>query len=307
LILENHQVLVKYLLGDLPDPERERFERDYFANDEAWESLTSAENDLIDSYIRGRLSQHEQRQFERCFLQSQRRRERFEFAQLLMDPTLRKGPDEAIPQSAQQKSGKPWSSLRKLASPFLVHVPAAAALLALVIAAILAFQNHRLNFQLEQMKSQQAALQTEIHTVRKIPATSQAPHNGETEDALAIGPTPTISMLLEPGNLRSAGAGNTHQIPEISVASGFVVLALDLARDEYPEYSVELQTAYGRALCMLNELQSRPIGNGGRAVIFKLPSELLSKGDYIVWLSGQAAGRQPQRIDSYLFSIVDQL
>ena len=42
-------MLEKYLLGDLPEPERERLEKEYFTNDDAWELLAAIENELIDS------------------------------------------------------------------------------------------------------------------------------------------------------------------------------------------------------------------------------------------------------------------
>src|SRR5437870_1108535 len=79
LTAANQHMLEKYLLGDLSDSERERVEKEYFTNNDVWELLTTVEDDLIESYIRGRLSKRQQEQFQDYFLQSPRRRERFEF------------------------------------------------------------------------------------------------------------------------------------------------------------------------------------------------------------------------------------
>jgi hypothetical protein len=305
LTLENHAVLAKYLLGDLPEPERERLEKEYFVNDEAWELLTSVENDLIDSYLRGRLSERDEKQFETYFLQSPRRRNQFEFSRLLLDPALRPISKEAIPSGTQQKSGN-----RKIGRSKWISIPAqaqaASVLLAVVTAAILGFRNHRLNIQLERAQSDQAILQTEVRNLRSVSTRTNSPQNEhDTNEMPAISQRPAISMLLEPGNLRAAGTGNAHSIPRLAATPATIVLALDLARDEYPQYTAKIQTSVGHSIREASGLRSRPIEGGGRAVLFTFPSDSLANGDYIVWLSGQAGSGQSKMVDSYLFSISD--
>lgn len=65
-----------------PD-ERERLESEYFTNDDAFEEMLTAEDDLIDAYARKELSAEEQQQFEQRFLKSPAVRERVQFARTL--------------------------------------------------------------------------------------------------------------------------------------------------------------------------------------------------------------------------------
>lgn len=301
-MVDSHEVLARYLLGDLSDPEREQLEKEYFTNDGAWESLIAVENELIDSYIRGRLSDRQQKQFQQYFLQSPRRRERFEFDRLLMDPTLRQTPEAASPSPTERKLRASWLGIfKRIPAPQMLT---AAIILMLAAGAFLAFQNHRLTVQLQRMQSEQTTLQTEIRNLRESATHASSPQKEQANEILGITQIPVISILLEPGNLRAAGSGNVHQLPRLTMPAS-IVLALDLARDEYPLYTIKLQTADGHAVREVIGQRSQPIEGGGRAVLLKFPSAVLPKGDYIAWLFGEAGNRKLQSIDSYVFSVVE--
>lgn len=304
MIQINHQMLERYLLGDLAASERERIEKEYFTSDAAWESLSAVENDLIDSSIRGRLSPQQQAQFQQYFLQSPRRRERFEFARLLLDPALRQVPAVVSPPPSERKfhpSG--FAIFNWISAP---QWRMAAIILLLAVGALLVLQNCRLTLQLEKMRSEQSALQTEVRSLRESAADANLPQAApKTNETLEITQTPSVLLLLEPGNLRAPGSGNTNPIPQLPGRSASIVVALDLARDVYPLYSVQLQTADGHTVREVNGLRSQPTSARGRAVLVKFPSGVLSKGDYIVWLLGKTSSGRPARVDSYLFSVAD--
>src|SRR4051812_31889342 len=76
-------VLVKYLLGYLAEEEQIQVEDRAFADADYMGALEAAEADLIDSYVRGELSQPDRRSFELRFLTSARRRSKVEFARAL--------------------------------------------------------------------------------------------------------------------------------------------------------------------------------------------------------------------------------
>src|SRR5262245_32556400 len=69
-----------YLLGTLSDEERSRIEEHYFSDDAEFEELEIAEDELIDSYVRGELSGIQIRQFEERMAQSPGLVQRVEFA-----------------------------------------------------------------------------------------------------------------------------------------------------------------------------------------------------------------------------------
>jgi len=77
--------LALYLLGDVSGSERELLEAEYFSDDEAFQKMLSAEDDLIDAYARGELSTEQRRLFEKQFLSSADGCERLRFARTLAE------------------------------------------------------------------------------------------------------------------------------------------------------------------------------------------------------------------------------
>ena len=74
----------RYLLGQMSQEEATEFESEFFADDDLFEEMSSLENDLIDSFVRGELSERERRQFETGYITCQARRENVEFARQLL-------------------------------------------------------------------------------------------------------------------------------------------------------------------------------------------------------------------------------
>lgn len=81
----NGKQIVQYLLGDLPEEEQQQLDEQFFVNDDYFERLMATEDELIDDYLRGRLSAHERERFERNFLTSPFLRERVTLAKALID------------------------------------------------------------------------------------------------------------------------------------------------------------------------------------------------------------------------------
>src|SRR6185295_1727850 len=67
----------------LSSEEMARLEESYFSTDAQFEELEIAEDELIDSYVRGELSKGERQAFEQSLLCSPRLMERLEFAQVM--------------------------------------------------------------------------------------------------------------------------------------------------------------------------------------------------------------------------------
>jgi len=69
-------VFVRYLLGELPDEDRDRLEDEYFEDDAVHERLLALECELVDAYVRGELSPGERRHFEDRFVATPEGREK---------------------------------------------------------------------------------------------------------------------------------------------------------------------------------------------------------------------------------------
>src|SRR5260370_38669063 len=79
----DEELVVKYLLGNLPETDEVQVEDRAFADANYLGALEAAEADLIDTYVRGGLSQSERRAFERRFLTSPNPWSKVEFARAL--------------------------------------------------------------------------------------------------------------------------------------------------------------------------------------------------------------------------------
>lgn len=289
--------MVRYLLGDLPEDEREQFEQRYFVDENLWLELCATEEDLIDSYVRGGLLPAQKAQFESYFLASPRRRRQVEVARMLTSPELRErfpeGRSETPPSPARVWRG--WFSAPRLTF----------ALATLIVAAglfLLLRQNRLLQSEIAREHATGLRQKQQIDELsRKIASLTNAPvdDNDLPVEASAL---PTISLLLRPGLQRSAG-DRGGVLPAAAVPSQ-VLLVLDLRRDDAAAYDVVLTTAEGREVHRAVGLHGRPSRNGGRVVVIKLPSSLLPRGDYMaVLLSVDGRGRR-QSVDSYVFSVV---
>jgi hypothetical protein len=144
---EHDERMVRYLLGDLPETEQVAVEQEYFADPERFEEVWAAENDLVDRYVRGRLSRGERGLFERNYLQSPKHRERVALARKLVDAANRQA---AETRPAPNRLMETLSAL--LTPKFLA--PATAFLVMLSILSWLLVERSRLNDEIGKAQAQ---------------------------------------------------------------------------------------------------------------------------------------------------------
>lgn len=147
-----------YLLRDLPEEEQTRLELEFLGDDRLFERVRAAEDDLIDDYVSGALSDQAHRQFETNFLTSPQRRRRVELARALQETVFEAArpprPERvAVLQPIRARSGfKP--------SPRQLALVAASLLLVLSIVGWEAARYRRLERQF-------AALSASVDTLKK--------------------------------------------------------------------------------------------------------------------------------------------
>lgn len=73
-------IIVRYLLGLMTEPEREHFEANLCLDPEALEELGATEDELIESYLAGALSDENRQRFETYFLRDREHKRRLGFA-----------------------------------------------------------------------------------------------------------------------------------------------------------------------------------------------------------------------------------
>jgi hypothetical protein len=77
------ELLVSYLLGELPEAESARFEEEYLGDEKAFGQLLTIEAELYEAYARDSLSPERRRLFEQKFLVGSEQRWRLEFFRTL--------------------------------------------------------------------------------------------------------------------------------------------------------------------------------------------------------------------------------
>ena len=82
--LPDDRLLTQYLLRALPEEETERLDELSIADDDFAARLSSAENDLVDAYVRGELPPEESARFRSAYLSSPKRRDKVKFAETFL-------------------------------------------------------------------------------------------------------------------------------------------------------------------------------------------------------------------------------
>ena len=77
------QTIKRYLLGTLKDSRRIKLEKRLLNDGELYEELLISEDELVDEYVRGRLTHDEKRRFESHFLITTDRHRKFQFGRTL--------------------------------------------------------------------------------------------------------------------------------------------------------------------------------------------------------------------------------
>src|SRR6516165_8429526 len=80
---KNLTTITGYILGSIPDKDRIALAERFFENDELFDLLLTAENDLLDSYVRNRLSPQDNNRFERYLAQLPDAKEKLALARSL--------------------------------------------------------------------------------------------------------------------------------------------------------------------------------------------------------------------------------
>ncbi|HEU4712130.1 MAG TPA: zf-HC2 domain-containing protein [Pyrinomonadaceae bacterium] len=159
---------MRYLLGLASPAEREHVESEYFHDADAFERMLAAEDDLIDAYARGELSDEERRRFEQRFLKSTQGKDRVQFSRALT---------RAVAPPVQTTR---WYSLRVAAIAAVVVIA--------VILAWLVVERRRMNNELRDLRAAHEQLHNETEALRRD---AERPHIAELQ------PQPTA---LPPAN-----------------------------------------------------------------------------------------------------------
>ena len=327
-----------YLLGEMGDAERFRFERDYLADEDAYAAYIAAQDELIESYLAGELAPERRERFDRHFLITEQRRARLRLIRDLDEHALSLSPPPHLTASADvgQSVEVPASSRhRESTAPLASRLRAllieprarftlafrAAALAALVLACLAGWRliSVRRDPSQEQARTappatpppvqpsganqtatpDTAVVPPSVAKQRRQPSPPEAP---ETPRRRAAGAS--YALTLSPLSLREGdGGGVAHVLRLPHGGDGRLSLRLFFEdADESSPVRAEVSTAEGVRVYTRGGLRPRR-RRGASFVTLKLSTAPLDEGDYTIKLTGPAHVDPEMVIARYAFIV----
>ncbi|QQS48406.1 MAG: hypothetical protein IPM66_07145 [Acidobacteriota bacterium] len=315
-ITPDEKLVVRYLLGQLPEEEQQRLEERAFTDQEYLRNVLAVERDLIDEYVRGELSAVERQQFEKLFLASPERRRKVEFARALTSLVSEAPQPEKAGRPAEP--GASW--LDSLVAFLLGSNPAlkislAAASLFFVIGGLwLITGNLRMRAQIAGLEAERRERQERLEALENQVAgalargdelAAQLRQERSRESARQLQreqseSRPTVfSLALLPGLSRGAA-----DRPTLVLSRSARLARLDVGLepgDEYDRFRAELRTRDGQEIFTQNNLKVR---RAGQTVTLDLPAAILDPGEYELALKGVTAQGTVEEIGYYYFTVI---
>jgi anti-sigma factor RsiW len=328
----NEQMMVQYLLGSLSEEETERVEELGFIDDEFAVRLSAVENDLVDAYVRGKLSGEKLERFNSHYLASPKRRKKVKTAQLFQtyaEDAVTTGKVVLAPGPSQTnaKSDRPFLRLTHLPFTFPRLVLATAAIMMLVGIGWMIVELSRLRSQvdqaqerrialeqrekelqemLEQQRSASSAIEKELERVRE--EKDRLERQMALERQTTQSPTLLANLRFVPFKL-AAPARTTEQVTTLTMPSGidYVVMQVELDPDDYPRYNAVLLTHPDKKPVGLRreKLKSKALGES-RVIEIIIPATLLKPQEYLLKVTGISDRGVVEGERGYPFRVVKQ-
>jgi hypothetical protein len=319
--------MISYLLGAVPEAEAERLDELSVADDKFADALNAAENDLVDSYVRGELSGDILKRFNDHYLASPQRRPKVWFAQSLADvgnqSAAGRGAAAAEPAASVQ-AGLPGKSPRKswargLLGPRLEWGFAAVAVFLIVIGGYLLRENHRLSVRVDQEQAARASLEeTERSLERELAQQGGLDANAARElarmreqieqmerEAASHTENPTAPAGKVAVFTLAAPVRGPGQPPAIDIPAGtnYVVLNLELEAEELKGYQALIKdSATGQVIWQSGKL--KPATRKGKKVVaLRLPAPKLKPQNYAIDLSALGADGSREIVGTYVLRV----
>jgi hypothetical protein len=321
----------RYLLGDLSEQEREQVEQRLMSDDDLYQQLLVAEDELIDEYVSDELPEQERAKFSHHFLSVPELRQDVKLAAVLRKHALETAQQEVVahkPAAPTRVSPFGWLGTLFTRPAFGTSL-AALLLAAVVLAAWLAARNSQLKRQLGQLqvrqsptpepapdlqeqlaserlrneqlsaelRRQQELLADESRKLQEVrEAQGQQQAGGARTQNRRQGVAAFVALALTPGVERDSGE---LKKASLSPDTREVRVRLDLAAGGYSSYRAALRAADGREVWTARGLRAA----GTKYVQVNIPAKLLKPDDYQILLSGVTSTGEVEELNSYYFRV----
>lgn len=267
--IEEQNLIQRYLLGELDSETQQRLEERLLTDNEFFEELLVAEDELIDRYLSSSLLPRDKEKFEGYFLSTPERRQKMSFAKTLRKYIVAKGEEPTASISIDNSS---TSRKRFLLPHFGIRNPLAGLSVAATLLLIVVGVGWLI------MREQR----------------SEGP-SGQRDSGHVL------SVTLIAGAIRSDGEVNRVTIP---ANTNIVEFRLELPSDEYKNYRATIQTDNGSEIFSSDQLKAEKSGSE-RVIVVPTSAKTLRAGDYQLKLSGLAADGKLEDVAGYYFRVLN--
>lgn len=279
--------LRKFLLGELAEEERERVEERFLTDPDFKDRVLAAQDELVEEYAEGSLSDAERRRVAATILSSLEGRRRLRTATLIKKYVdVEKAAHSPPPGEKIKQNGSQRFAAFGLRRPYVSVALAAVVLLAIGFGAVKLLDVRRLNEQRAREHSQREAVEREL-----------AQLNDASLDG--AGAPPAYSVPLTPVFVRSV---STARVVSPPASAAVVELRLALAGGGYETYRAVIQKLDDPARFAVPNLRAS-VAEGRMAIHLKVPARLLTRGDYQLSLSGVSADGKAEEVGEYNFQV----
>lgn len=313
--------LRQYLLGMIDEKQQNEIEERYFADDEFFENMLAAEDELVEAYVSDKLTRRERKRFDECLLPNPRWRQKIETIRALQhvvnEKKTRVAPEKI---GLLQRIGDWWHEFRAnlLEQKAVVGLAYATVLVLLVLISVWIgrqlqnFQHKIANLESEQSELAQQGEQLRQQLVQQTESTNQYAERLEQEkqqrlkleqllDKMKPQPAPMLAFALEPGLLRDAESQRRLVIPS-NVQSVRFDLIVE-AGNGFQNYLVSIKTVEGDEVYSQSGMIAQKAA-GGQSLNLNLPTIAFPTEDYILTLSGITPEGTSEILHRYFFSVV---
>jgi hypothetical protein len=296
---EDTRILIRYLLGDLVEEEQDEIEQRYSSDDNFYFKLLATEDELIDSYVLGEISQSDRGKFEQAYLKNPHRLKKVESNKIWLASVAK----QLAPVPWGQRLGESLKRAFAVPRVSLNYRFAGAVLIAVLFGSLgwLLWDRMRLRGQLAQINSEWNQKANEYE--RQIAALRQGEINSRPT------PSPLPTSPTSPGV--QAGTNPEKHAPKVQSLSSFVAyifprvnarspsgesegskplvirhgadlvrLTVDIEPNTYAEYKISLQKI-GEPAFWDRSLSKNQPGFSSNRIVINLPADLFETEDYI--------------------------
>jgi hypothetical protein len=295
----NDEVIVHYLLGELPEEKQTELEERYFADDELHDRVRAVETELAEAYVRGELGARDRERFEARLAASPRLGERVAFVRALLK--VLPEPEEARPASpAPSRWAALLGAVRLWPAGLRIAMAAAAALLVLGGLWVVYRAWRTPERPPEQAGPGQNAPPGEAPRPPDVP-----PEGPEPAPPPVVAPPPqpetpaVVALALTPGLSRGES-----RMPRLVLPAGTkqVRLTLPLGGETGTGYRATLRRAdTGGVIWQLPGLRTSGKGTA-TTVVVNVPARLFQEKSYVVTLDRTVDG-ETETVEEYPFRV----